>query len=103
MLAHLGQLKKKLLDELPDYIDEYIINTHPEFSLPNLLSVSVKYIEGESVVLMLDDEHICVSTRSACATGSLRASHVLLSIGRDHAEAQGTLVVSSEWIIPKRM
>lgn len=93
-LSHLNRLKEKLIDELPQYIDEYIINTHPEHSLPNLLSVSVKYIEGESVVLMLDDDHIAVSTRSACATGSLRASHVLLSIGRNHADAQGTLVVS---------
>jgi cysteine desulfurase len=93
-LAHLGKLKKKLLDEMPDFIDEYIINTHPEYSLPNLVSVSVKYIEGESVVLMLDDENIAISTRSACATGSLRASHVLLSIGRSHSDAQGTLVVS---------
>jgi len=92
--AHLAKLKKKLLDELPDYIDEYIINTHPQYSLPNLVSVSIQYIEGESVVLMLDDEGIAVSTRSACATGSLRASHVLLSIGRSHADAQGTLVVS---------
>ena len=93
-IAHTAKLKKKLLDELPEYIDEYIINTHPEFSLPNLVSVSVRYIEGESVVLMLDDDGIAVSTRSACATGSLRASHVLLSIGRDHADAQGTLVIS---------
>lgn len=93
-IAHTATLKKKLLDELPEYIDEYIINTHPEFSLPNLVSVSVRYIEGESVVLMLDDDGITVSTRSACATGSLRASHVLLSIGRDHADAQGTLVIS---------
>ena len=45
-------------------------------------------------MLMLDDEDIAVSTRSACATGSLRASHVLLSIGRSHADAQGTLVVT---------
>jgi cysteine desulfurase len=45
-------------------------------------------------MLMLDDEGIAVSTRSACATGSLRASHVLLSIGLSHADAQGTLVIS---------
>lgn len=91
---HLLRLKKKLLGELPEYIDEYIINTHPEFSLPNMVSISVKYIEGESVMLMLDDENLAVSTRSACATGSLRASHVLISLGLSHADAQGTLVVS---------
>ncbi|MBW2249069.1 MAG: cysteine desulfurase [Deltaproteobacteria bacterium] len=92
--AHLKGLKEKFLKQLPDYIDEYIINTHPEYSLPNLISLSVKFIEGESVMLMLDDENIAVSTRSACATGSLRASHVLMSIGLDHADAQGTLVIS---------
>jgi cysteine desulfurase len=93
-LKHLWTLKNKLLTELPHWIDEYIINTHPEFSLPNLVSISVKYIEGESVMLMLDDENIAVSTRSACATGSLRASHVLMSLGLSHADAQGTLVIS---------
>ena len=93
-IAHTKNLKEKLLTDLPNYIDEYIINTHPEYSLPTLLSVSIKYIEGESVVLMLDDEDIAVSTRSACATGSLRASHVLLSIGLGHADAQGTLVIT---------
>jgi cysteine desulfurase len=91
---HLNSLKKQLIRELPDYLDEVIINTHPEHSLPNLVSMSVKYIEGESVMLMLDDDGIAVSTRSACATGSLRASHVLLSLGLSHADAQGTLVVS---------
>lgn len=93
-LNHIKRLKDKFLSELPDYIDEYIINTHKEHSLPNLVSVSIKYIEGESVLLMLDDDGIAVSTRSACATGSLRASHVLLSLGLSHADAQGTLVLS---------
>jgi cysteine desulfurase len=93
-IEHHLNLKQKLIRELPNYVDEYIINTHPEYSLPNLVSVSIKYIEGESVVLMLDDEDIAVSTRSACATGSLRSSHVLLSIGRSSADAQGTLVVA---------
>ena len=93
-LAHLHRLKAKLLNDLPNTIDDYIVNTHPEHSLPNLLSISVQYIEGESVMLMLDDEDIAVSTRSACATGSLRASHVLLSLGLSHADAQGTLVLS---------
>jgi len=92
--AYLKSLKDKFLRELPHYLDEVVINTHPVHSLPNLVSASVKYIEGESVMLMLDDEGIGVSTRSACATGSLRASHVLLSIGLSHADAQGTLVIS---------
>ena len=93
-LAHLEALKAKLLAELPQYIDEYVVNTPPGPSLPNLVSVSIKYIEGESVMLMLDDEGLAVSTRSACATGSLRASHVLIAIGLSHADAQGTLVVT---------
>jgi cysteine desulfurase len=93
-LNHVKGLKERLLTELPNYIDEYILNTHPEYSLPNMVSVSIKYIEGESVMLMLDDDDIAISTRSACATGSLRASHVLLSLGLSHADAQGTLVLS---------
>jgi len=91
---HLEDLKQYLLRELPNYIDEYLVNTNLEHSLPNLLNVSLKYIEGESVMLMLDENHVAVSTKSACATGSLRASHVLLSLGLSHADAQGTLVLS---------
>jgi cysteine desulfurase len=93
-VLHVKNLKEKFLKELPDYIDEYIINTNEQYSLPNLVSISIRYIEGESVVLMLDDDGISASTRSACATGSLRASHVLLSLGLSHADAQGTLVIS---------
>jgi len=93
-IAGMKRLKDRLLRELPSTIDEYIVNGHPETSLPHLVSVSIKYIEGESLVLMLDDENIAVSTRSACAAGALQASHVLLSIGRDFADAQGTLVIT---------
>jgi cysteine desulfurase len=93
-IAHMNSLKERLLKTFPDYINEYIINGHPEHALPNLVSVSIKYIEGESVVLMLDEADIAVSTRSACAAGALQASHVLLSIGRDFADAQGTLVIT---------
>jgi cysteine desulfurase len=92
--AHYKKLKNMFLEDLPRYIDDTIVNTHPVHSLPNLVSVSIKYIEGESVMLMLDDDDIAVSTRSACATGSLRASHVLISLGLSHADAQGTLVLS---------
>jgi cysteine desulfurase len=92
--SYLKGLKDKFLRELPNVLDEILINTHPVYSLPHLVSASIKYVEGESVMLMLDDEGIGVSTRSACATGSLRASHVLLSIGLSHEDAQGTLVIA---------
>jgi cysteine desulfurase len=92
-LEQLSQIKKAFLSRLAT-IDEIIINGHPSESLPNLISCSVKYVEGESLVLMLDEDGICVSTRSACATGSLRASHVLVSCGRDYMTTQGTIIFS---------
>ncbi len=93
-VAHYKKLKQLLLQELPNHIDEYLINGDTENSLPHLVSISPKYIEGESIMLMLEDEGYTVATRSACATGSLRASHVLMAIGLEHADAQGTLVVT---------
>jgi cysteine desulfurase len=91
---HAKKLKNRIIEGLQGRIEDIYINGHPELSLPNLVSVSVKYIEGEGIVLMLDEENIAVSTRSACAAGALQASHVLLSIGRDFADAQGTLVIT---------
>ena len=93
-VKHAKKLKAKLIEGLQARIEDIYLNGHPELSLPNLVSVSVKYIEGEGIVLMLDEENIAVSTRSACAAGALQASHVLLSIGRDFADAQGTLVIT---------
>jgi cysteine desulfurase len=90
---YLLKLKKNLVARLNEF-DEIYLNGHPTISLPNLVSCSIQYIEGESLVLMLDEEGVCVSTRSACATGSLRASHVLTSIGRDYTTTQGTLIFS---------
>ena len=93
-ILHATRLKERLIRGLRERIDDIFINGHPELSLPNLVSVSIRYIEGEGVVLMLDEEGIAVSTRSACAAGALQASHVLLSIGRDFADAQGTMVLT---------
>jgi cysteine desulfurase len=93
-IKHAKKLKDRISEGLRARIEDIYINGHPELSLPNLVSVSVKYIEGEGIVLMLDEENIAVSTRSACAAGALQASHVLLSIGRDFADAQGTLVIT---------
>jgi cysteine desulfurase len=90
---HLLKLKKAFIERL-NTLDEVHINGHPELSLPGLVSVSVEYVEGESMMIMLEGEGICVSTRSACAAGSLRASHVLIATGCDYVTAQGTLIFS---------
>ena len=92
-MEHLWHLRKTFIDRIVE-IGDLLLNGHPTKCLPHLVSCSVQYVEGESMVLMLDEEGICVSTRSACASGSLRASHVLTSIGRDYASTQGTLIFS---------
>jgi cysteine desulfurase len=90
---HLWRLRRALIEKLAT-IDEIHINGHPEKCLPGLISFSVAYVEGESMTMMLDEEGIAGSTRSACAAGSLRASHVLIATGSDYALAQGTLIFS---------
>ena len=91
-LPRIKALKDRLAQGLTERIPEIKVNGHPTQCLPHLFSVSVEYIEGESLMMLLDDEGIIVATRSACASGSLRASHVLIGTGLGHALAQGTLV-----------
>ncbi|MDM7918443.1 MAG: cysteine desulfurase NifS [Methanosarcina sp.] len=67
------------------------LNGHPEKRLPGNLNFSFKYIEGESLLLMLDQFGICSSTGSACSSGSLNPSHVLSAIGVPPETAQGSL------------
>ena len=59
--------------------------------LPNNINICFKYIEGESLLLMLDNLGICASSGSACTSGSLNPSHVLLAIGLPHEIAHGSL------------
>ncbi|MBU0516763.1 MAG: cysteine desulfurase [Proteobacteria bacterium] len=89
---HTRGLKGRMAAGLKKGIEHLIFNGHPEKCLPHLLSVSVGFIEGESMMIMLDEDGVAVTTRSACAAGALQASHVLLGIGLDFADAQGTLV-----------
>lgn len=92
-IEKLKRLKNEMKRRIAE-IEDVHINGHPEKSLPGLLSCSFDYVEGESLMLLLDEAGICVSTRSACASGSLRASHVLTAIGLDYVRAQGTLIFS---------
>ena len=72
-------------------IPEVRVNGHPSQRLYNTLNVCIKYIEGEGMLINLDFEGICASSGSACTSGSLEPSHVLLALGLDHATAHGSL------------
>ncbi|HOL22377.1 MAG TPA: cysteine desulfurase NifS [bacterium] len=77
----IGKMRDDLEKGIKEKIPEIIINGHPEKRLYNTLNVCIKYIEGESILLHLDFEGICASSGSACTSGSLEPSHVLLAIG----------------------
>lgn len=87
----LKRLRDKLSRGLTDRIDDVIVNGHPEHRLAGTLNISFKYVEGESILLSLDNEGIAVSTGSACATGSLEPSHVLTAIGLPPEVAQSSI------------
>ena len=80
-------LIKRLLDEIP-YTS---LNGDPTHRLPNNVNVCFKYIEGETLLLLLSEKHIYASAGSACASGSLEPSHVLRAIGIAHEDARGSL------------
>ncbi|MCM8771588.1 MAG: cysteine desulfurase NifS [Candidatus Omnitrophica bacterium] len=84
-------LRDKLEKGIMENIPEIIINGHPENRLYNTLNLCVKYVEGESILLNLDFEKIYASSGSACTSGSLEPSHVLLAIGIPPEIAHGSL------------
>ncbi len=84
-------LRDKLERELQKRIPDILINGHPEKRLFNTLNIAVKYVEGEGILTFLDFEGISVSSGSACASGSLDPSHVLLAIGVPVEHAHGSL------------
>lgn len=85
------KLRDKLITELPKRIPEIKLNGHPTIRLPNNVNYSIKYIEGESILLMLDLNGIAASSGSACTSGSLDPSHVLLAMGLTHEIAHGSV------------
>ncbi|MCX5706878.1 MAG: cysteine desulfurase NifS [Candidatus Omnitrophica bacterium] len=89
-----GALRDRLIKEIPEKIPEVRLNGHPTKRLPNNVNFSIKYIEGESILLSLDLLGIACSTGSACTSSSLEPSHVLLAIGLNHETAHGSLRIS---------
>lgn len=87
-------LRDRLIKEIPARIPHVRLNGHPSLRLPNNVNFSIKYIEGESILLSLDMLGIAASTGSACTSSSLEPSHVLLAIGLDHETAHGSLRIT---------
>ena len=86
-------LRNQLIDGLLK-IPHTVLNGDAEQRLPGNVNVCFEGIEGESLLLLLDDKGICASSGSACTSGSLDPSHVLLAIGRPHEIAHGSLRLS---------
>jgi cysteine desulfurase len=84
-------MRDRLIRSVLEKIPNSRLNGHPEKRLPGNFNVSFEFIEGESMLLWLDDEGICASTGSACTSGSLEPSHVLLATGLPVEISHGSL------------
>ena len=89
-----AELRDYLIDRIMKEIPFTKLNGSREHRLPNNANFSFRFIEGESMLIMLDMEGICASSGSACTSGSLDPSHVLLAIGLPHEIAHGSLRIS---------
>jgi cysteine desulfurase len=91
-MAHLVPLRDRLIKQITGAIEEVDLVGHPIIRLPGNASLTVKYVEGESMLLFLDMEGIKIASGSACISRSLKVSHVMLAMGIDAATAQGSLL-----------
>ena len=85
------ELRDYLIDRILTEVPFTRLNGHRTNRLPNNANFSFQFIEGESLLIMLDMKGICGSSGSACTSGSLDPSHVLLAIGLPHEIAHGSL------------
>ncbi|MBO8169748.1 MAG: cysteine desulfurase NifS [Thermoanaerobacteraceae bacterium] len=90
-MKRLTALRDKLIKGIEERIPEIRVNGHRTKRLPGNANISFRYIEGESLLLSLDMKGIAASSGSACTSGSLDPSHVLLAIGLSHEIAHGSL------------
>ena len=87
----IAAMRDRLIRGVLGSIPDTRLNGHPKQRLPNNANFSFRYVEGESILLLLDAHGIAASTGSACSSASLEPSHVLLAIGLPHEEAHGSL------------
>lgn len=92
--GRIAHLTRRIIDGVLERVPRCELTGHPERRLPNIASFVFNYIEGEGILLSLDLYGICASSGSACTSGSLEPSHVLLAMGYPHAVAHGSLRIS---------
>lgn len=90
-IEKITKLRDKLIDEVLANIPYARLNGHRTLRLPNNANFSFEFVEGESLLLLLDMNGVCASSGSACSSGSLDPSHVLLAIGLPHEKAHGSI------------
>lgn len=88
---HLQALKERLEKGMIEKIPHIKVNGHPDKRLPNTSNISFEFVEGESLLLNLDMKGIAASSGSACTSGSLEPSHVLVSMGLTHELSHGSV------------
>ncbi len=93
-IGHLTPLRDRLLAGLPGKIEHVLVTGHPQNRLPGHASFCVEFIEGESMLMMLNMKGVAVTSGSACTSKALKSSHVLLAMGLPHEIAQGSVVFS---------
>lgn len=93
-VAHITALKEKLMAGIQEKISDIKLNGHPTLRMPGNVNFSFRFVEGESLLLNLDLKGIAASSGSACTSGSLDPSHVLLAMGLTHEVAHGSLRIS---------
>ncbi len=93
-IKRIRPLRDRIIGELPKVIERTYLTGHPINRLPGHCSFCFEFIEGEAILLFLDDEGISAASGSACTSRSLKASHVLLAIGLEDALAQGSIIFS---------
>ncbi len=87
-------LQKRLIEELPLRIEYIYLNGHPINRLPNNINFSIEFVEGEGMLLFLDQKGIYVTSGSACTSRTLKMSHVLQAINIDPAVGQGSVLMT---------
>ena len=88
----LSKLRDHLINELPAKISHVLVTGHPQNRLPGHASFCIEFIEGESMLMLLNAKGVGVTSGSACTSRALQASHVLLAMGLPHEIAQGSLL-----------